>query len=144
MVRTTLKLILLSVMIVAGTAGLYEYERRNGVKAQLDEQTRKTEALKRVVAWRIEQLMIGANLTLALSPSAFRYGAGLFWHNWDMFYSLSKGTVFGFVIPLIASHVGLNTRGGAEGVGRATTTAVVSMTLSVLILDALFPPLMLN
>ena len=50
MVRTTLKLILLSVMIVAGTAGLYEYERRNGVKAQLDEQTRKTEALKRVVA----------------------------------------------------------------------------------------------
>ena len=50
MVRTTLKLILLSVMVVAGTAGLYEYERRNGVKAQLDEQVRKTEALKQVVA----------------------------------------------------------------------------------------------
>jgi phospholipid/cholesterol/gamma-HCH transport system permease protein len=88
--------------------------------------------------------MFGANLTLSLSPEAFKYGAGLFWHNWDMFYSLAKGTVFGFVIPLVASHVGLNTRGGAEGVGRSTTTAVVAMTLSVLILDALFPPLMLN
>lgn len=50
MVRTTLKLILLSVMVVAGTAGLYEYERRNGVKAQLDEQVRRNEALKQVVA----------------------------------------------------------------------------------------------
>ena len=88
--------------------------------------------------------MFGANLTLSLSPEAFKYGAGLFWHNWDMFYSLAKGTVFGFVIPLVASHVGLNTRGGAEGVGRSTTTAVVAMTLSVLIRDALFPPLLLN
>ena len=49
-----------------------------------------------------------------------------------------------FVIPLVASHMGLSTRGGAEGVGRSTTTAVVLMTLSVLIVDALFPPLLLN
>jgi phospholipid/cholesterol/gamma-HCH transport system permease protein len=48
------------------------------------------------------------------------------------------------MIPLVASHVGLHTRGGAEGVGRATTTAVVAMTLSVLVLDAMFPPLLLN
>jgi len=38
----------------------------------------------------------------------------------------------------------LRTRGGAEGVGRATTTAVVLMIISVLILDALFPPIFLN
>ena len=50
MVRTTLKLILLSVMVVAGTAGLYRYEQQNSVKARLDEQTRKTEALKELVA----------------------------------------------------------------------------------------------
>ncbi|HYH82211.1 MAG TPA: ABC transporter permease [Longimicrobium sp.] len=88
--------------------------------------------------------MVAAQMTVGLGMPAFRYGAGLFWHNWDLFYSLSKGTVFGFVIPLVASHMGLSTRGGAEGVGRATTTAVVLMTLSVLILDALFPPLLLN
>lgn len=88
--------------------------------------------------------MVAAQATVGLGMPAFRYGAGLFWHNWDLFYSLAKGTVFGFVIPLVASYMGLSTRGGAEGVGKATTTAVVLMTLSVLILDALFPPLLLN
>jgi phospholipid/cholesterol/gamma-HCH transport system permease protein len=88
--------------------------------------------------------MFAAQATIGLSPDAFLYGAQLWWHSWDLFYSLSKGTVFGFVIPLIASHMGLATRGGAEGVGRSTTSAVVMMTLAVLFLDALFPPLLLN
>jgi len=88
--------------------------------------------------------MISAQSTIGLGRDAFLYGAGLFWHNFDMFYSLSKAVAFGFVIPLIASHMGLATRGGAEGVGRSTTSAVVLMTLSVLVLDALFPPLLLN
>ncbi|HEX8695008.1 MAG TPA: ABC transporter permease [Longimicrobium sp.] len=88
--------------------------------------------------------MVSAQATVGLGIPAFKYGAGLFWHNWDMFYSLAKGTAFGFVIPLVASHMGLSTRGGAEGVGRSTTSAVVLMTLSVLVLDALFPPLLLN
>lgn len=88
--------------------------------------------------------MISAQATVGLGIPAFKYGAGLFWHNWDMFYSLAKGTAFGFVIPLVASHMGLATRGGAEGVGKSTTSAVVLMTLSVLVLDALFPPLLLN
>jgi phospholipid/cholesterol/gamma-HCH transport system permease protein len=88
--------------------------------------------------------MIAAQSTVGLGIPAFKYGASLFWHNWDMFYSLSKGVAFGFVIPLVASHMGLSTRGGAEGVGKSTTTAVVLMTLSVLVIDALFPPLLLN
>ncbi|HEX6746014.1 MAG TPA: ABC transporter permease [Longimicrobium sp.] len=88
--------------------------------------------------------MIAAQSTVHLGIPAFRYGAGLFWHNWDMFYSLAKGVAFGFVIPLVASHMGLATRGGAEGVGKSTTSAVVLMTLSVLVIDALFPPLLLN
>jgi phospholipid/cholesterol/gamma-HCH transport system permease protein len=88
--------------------------------------------------------MLAAQFTVGLGREAFFYGAGLFWHDWDMFYSLSKALAFGFVIPLVASHMGLATRGGAEGVGRYTTSAVVTMTLAVLILDALFPPLLLN
>ena len=88
--------------------------------------------------------MLSAQLTAGLGYRSFLYGAALFWHSWDMLYSLSKATVFGFVIPLLAAHMGLNTRGGAEGVGRATTSAVVAMTLAVLILDAMFPPLMLQ
>jgi phospholipid/cholesterol/gamma-HCH transport system permease protein len=88
--------------------------------------------------------IFSAQLTVGLGKDAFLYGAGLFWHSWDMFYSLAKGVSFGFVIPLVASHMGLSTRGGAEGVGRSTTSAVVFMTLAVLFLDAMFPPLLLQ
>ncbi|HEY0038720.1 MAG TPA: ABC transporter permease [Longimicrobium sp.] len=88
--------------------------------------------------------MVAARSTVGLSYDSFLYGAQLWWHSWDLFYSLMKGLVFGFVIPLIASYMGLATRGGAEGVGRSTTSAVVLMTLTVLFLDALFPPLLLN
>ena len=88
--------------------------------------------------------ILAARATVGLGPEAFFYGARLYWHNWDLFYSLMKGVVFGLVIPLVATHMGLRTRGGAEGVGKATTSAVMFMTLAVLILDALFPPLFLN
>jgi phospholipid/cholesterol/gamma-HCH transport system permease protein len=68
----------------------------------------------------------------------------MFWHSWDLFYSIGKGLVFGFIIPLISVHMGFETRGGAEGVGRATTGSVVFMIITVLVLDAIFPPLFLN
>jgi len=88
--------------------------------------------------------MTAAQHTLGLGREAFLYGARLYWHDWDFFYSLAKALAFGFVIPLVAVHVGLRTRGGAEGVGRATTTSVVFMILAVLCLDTLFPPLLLG
>ena len=88
--------------------------------------------------------MIAANLDVGLGTEAFLYGARLFWHSWDLFYSLTKAVVFGLAIPLISVHMGLRTKGGAEGVGLTTTQAVMFMTLTILILDALFPPLMLN
>src|SRR4051794_25775319 len=63
--------------------------------------------------------MIAAQATLGLGRESFFYGARLFWHNWDLLYSLTKGLVFGGVIPLVAAHMGLSTRGGAEGVGKS-------------------------
>jgi phospholipid/cholesterol/gamma-HCH transport system permease protein len=88
--------------------------------------------------------MLSAQVTVGLGREAFFYGARLFWHNWDLLYSLTKAAVFGLAIPLISVHMGLQTRGGAEGVGRTTTASVMFMTLMVLILDAMFPPLMLD
>jgi phospholipid/cholesterol/gamma-HCH transport system permease protein len=87
---------------------------------------------------------VAAQATLGLGYESFFYGARMYWHNWDMFYSLAKGTTFGFVIPFVAVHMGFRTRGGAEGVGRATTASVMFMTLAILILDAVFPPLLLQ
>jgi phospholipid/cholesterol/gamma-HCH transport system permease protein len=88
--------------------------------------------------------LVSARLTVGLGPESFLYGARLFWHNWDLFYSIAKATAFGFIIPAISLHMGLITHGGAEGVGRNTTTSVVFMIISVLVMDALFPPLFLN
>ncbi len=88
--------------------------------------------------------IVAARFTSGLGHESFLYGARLFWHSWDLVYSISKGAVFGFVIPLISVHMGFETRGGAEGVGRATTASVVFMIVTVLVLDAIFPPLFLN
>ena len=88
--------------------------------------------------------MLAARWTLGLGTEGFLYGARLFWHDWDFFYSLTKAVAFGFVIPLVSVHAGLGAHGGAEGVGRATTASVVLMIVSVLCLDTLFPPLLLG
>jgi phospholipid/cholesterol/gamma-HCH transport system permease protein len=88
--------------------------------------------------------MIAARATVGLGFESFLYGLRLYWHNWDLFYSLAKATTFGFVIPVVALHAGLTVTGGADGVGRATTRAVTVMIIAVLVLDALFPPLLLN
>jgi phospholipid/cholesterol/gamma-HCH transport system permease protein len=88
--------------------------------------------------------MLMADYDVGLGPETFLYGARLFWHSWDLFYGFSKAIVFGFVIPLISVHMGLRTKGGAAGVGLQTTQAVMFMILTILIVDALFPPLMLQ
>jgi phospholipid/cholesterol/gamma-HCH transport system permease protein len=88
--------------------------------------------------------MLAAQITVGLGRESFLYGSRLFWHNYDFFYSLMKAWAFGFIIPLISVHMGLLTRGGAEGVGRATTSSVVFMIIAVLVADAMFPPLFLN
>lgn len=88
--------------------------------------------------------IIAAHSTIGLGPEAFLYGARRYWHSWDMFYSILKGFTFGFWIPLIAVYMGIHAKGGARGVGRATNNAVVFMTLLILVVDAMFPPLFLS
>ena len=88
--------------------------------------------------------MVAANLSTGLGTEAFLYGARLFWHSWDLFYGFSKSVVFGLIIPLVSVHMGLRTKGGAAGVGLTTTQAVMFMILALLIIDAMFPPLLLQ
>jgi phospholipid/cholesterol/gamma-HCH transport system permease protein len=88
--------------------------------------------------------MYTARATLGLGYETFIYGVRVFWHTFDLYYSVGKGLVFGFIIPLIAAHMGLRTHGGAEGVGRATTASVVFMIMAALVLDATFPMIFLR
>jgi len=53
----------------------------------------------------------------------------------DIWFGLVKSLVFGAVIGLIGCYKGFNTEGGAEGVGKATTGAVVVSCMLILILD---------
>jgi phospholipid/cholesterol/gamma-HCH transport system permease protein len=53
----------------------------------------------------------------------------------DYVQGLIKSVIFGVAMALAACYQGFNVRGGAKEVGRATTAAVVSSSVSVLILD---------
>ena len=53
----------------------------------------------------------------------------------DITLGLTKAAVFGFLIGLMGCFHGYNSQGGAEGVGRATTVAVVFASVSILITD---------
>src|SRR4029079_8032544 len=55
---------------------------------------------------------LAARATVGLGPEAFFYGARLYWHNYNLIYSMMKAVTFGLAIPLIASHMGLRVRGG--------------------------------
>jgi len=64
----------------------------------------------------------------------------VYWRNtlmylglWDIFSGLVKAAVFGILIAIIGCWQGLETEGGAEGVGRATTRAVVLASICILI-----------
>jgi phospholipid/cholesterol/gamma-HCH transport system permease protein len=53
----------------------------------------------------------------------------------DVVSGLVKAAVFGFVITLMGSWCGYTSRGGAQGVGAATTAAVVASSILILALD---------
>lgn len=53
----------------------------------------------------------------------------------DIYTGLIKSVVFGVIIALIACYEGLNTKGGAEGVGRATTRSVVISFIMIILAD---------
>jgi len=55
----------------------------------------------------------------------------------DIWEGLTKGAVFGFTVTLIACYRGFNASGGAKGVGRATTRAMVDAALAIFIEDYL-------
>jgi len=51
----------------------------------------------------------------------------------DVVSGLTKAAVYGFVVTLMGCYYGYHSSGGAEGVGRATTNAVVSSAILILI-----------
>jgi len=73
---------------------------------------------------------------LDLSTLEFVKGLRLFYRFKDIWFGLVKAASFGGAVTLAGCRMGLATRGGAEGVGRNTTRAVVLGCEAILVLDA--------
>ncbi|MGI9103964.1 MAG: MlaE family ABC transporter permease [Terriglobales bacterium] len=62
----------------------------------------------------------------------------------DVFMGLTKPLLFGFVISTMGCFYGLNAHGGTQGVGRATTQAVVAASVVTLVVNFFYTRLLLS
>ncbi len=60
----------------------------------------------------------------------------------DIYNGLAKAACFGVILAVIACYKGFTTKGGAEGVGKATTEAVVMSSIAILVADYVLTSLM--
>jgi phospholipid/cholesterol/gamma-HCH transport system permease protein len=72
---------------------------------------------------------------LGFNPQAYLNGTWQHLETTDVVSGLVKAAVFGFIIALMGCYHGYHSRGGAEGVGQATTHAVVSASILILVVD---------
>ncbi|MDP5345148.1 MAG: ABC transporter permease, partial [Paracoccaceae bacterium] len=77
--------------------------------------------------------LVGVN-RLGFNEAAYLKNTADFLELWDITSGLIKGAVFGFLVALMGCYYGMQSGRGAQGVGRATKSAVVAA--SVLILAA--------
>jgi phospholipid/cholesterol/gamma-HCH transport system permease protein len=69
---------------------------------------------------------------LGFNEAAYLRNTVDFLELWDVTSGLIKGAVFGFLVALMGCYHGMNSGRGAQGVGRATTNAVVSASILIL------------
>jgi phospholipid/cholesterol/gamma-HCH transport system permease protein len=70
---------------------------------------------------------------LGFNPTSYLKSTFDFLEFKDVFSGLVKASVFGFIITLMGCYHGYNSGRGAQGVGRATTSAVVSASILILL-----------
>lgn len=86
---------------------------------------------------------IAGVLTGSLTESEYIYGIRFDFVAFNVFFALVKAVVFAFLIASISSFKGYYTSGGALEVGKASTQAVTSSCISVLLADYLLAQLLL-
>jgi phospholipid/cholesterol/gamma-HCH transport system permease protein len=85
-----------------------------------------------------------------ITITQLKVSSGVYWNSvvlglyiQDVWMGLIKPFFLGFVIVSIGCHVGLRTGGGTQGVGRATTNAVVASSVAVLVVNFLVTKLLI-
>ncbi|MDH3427120.1 MAG: ABC transporter permease [Gemmatimonadota bacterium] len=80
---------------------------------------------------------------LDLSTQEFVRGLRMFYAPFDLSYPLIKAASFGAIVAAVGALHGYHTKGGAAGVGRAATHAVVMSCMLILVFDALWAVILL-
>lgn len=75
--------------------------------------------------------LVGVN-QLGFNPASYIKNTVDFLETWDWLSGLIKGSAFGFIVALMGCYYGMNSGRGAQGVGAATKSAVVSASVMIL------------
>jgi len=84
-----------------------------------------------VGGWAISRFALGFNTSAYIMGSIERARV------WDFHTGIIKSVIFAWLIITISCHMGMGVKGGAEGVGQATTASVVWSLLVMLIANAI-------
>jgi phospholipid/cholesterol/gamma-HCH transport system permease protein len=94
-----------------------------------------------LVVWSELVAFVSSILTVIFSVNVTLYvylnGLKFLFNPSDLVIGIAKTSVYGAIIALTGCHFGLETRGGAEGVGNSTTKAVMTSFVLILIFDFL-------
>lgn len=101
-----------------------------------------------LVAFCIATSLLGGYLvavfTDIISVSRYIYGIQAMFIEWYVWYGFIKSLFFAFVIASVSSFYGYYVKGGALEVGKASTNAVVSSSILILLLDVILTKLLLQ
>ena len=85
-----------------------------------------------------------AAFTDIIPVSRYIYGLQALFQEWYVWYGLIKSLVFAYIIASVAAYCGYYVKGGALEVGKASTNAVVSSSILILLFDVLLTKLLLQ
>jgi len=92
-----------------------------------------------LTVWAILMAFVGAAVTVAISVDVTMYtylsGMKLFFNPNDVYMGVGKTALFGAIVAITGAYFGFTAKGGAEGVGNATTKAVVTSAVLILVFD---------
>ncbi len=101
-----------------------------------------------LVAFCIFMSLLGglcvALFTDIISVSRYTYGLQVMFNEWYIWYGIIKSLFFSVVISSVSSYYGYYVKGGALEVGKASTNAVVSSSILILLLDVLLTKILLQ
>ena len=76
--------------------------------------------------------MVGIS-RLGFNEAAYIKNTVSFLQTWDILSGMIKGAAFGFIVAIMGCYYGMNSGRGAQGVGKATKSAVVAASVMILL-----------